>query len=156
MERLTVRDLIEAVSEWEKLPIVTTESSLQDVVRVMVKGHRRRIVYVVDDAGRYQGAITLEDLKNVIFHFYLNSSIRDALVVTEHIEVLFASEKAKEIMNSDSVVCHENDTLHEIIVRMNEWDIMDIPVLDRDDRVIADLDFLHLLAMWLKKGIEAF
>lgn len=156
MKSMTVRNLIDAVSEWEKLPLVTTESSLQDVVRVMVKGHRRRIVYVVDEAGRYKGVITLEDLKSVIFHFYLNSSIRDALVITQHLSELFASEKAKEVMNSDFVVCHEDETLHDIIVRMNEWNSVDIPVLDKDGRVIADLDFLHLLVMWLEKGIEAF
>ena len=156
MERLTVRDLVESVAEWEKLPVVKPEDSLQKVVRVMIKGHRRRIVYVVDDGGIYQGAITIEDLKNYIFHYYLNASVRDALVVTEHIEELFASEKAGEAMDPGFAVCYEDESLHDVVVRLNERQETDIPVLDRDGRVIADLDFLHLLELWLKKGIEAF
>jgi CBS domain-containing protein len=156
MEKLTVSDLLASLTHSVDLPVVSETSSLKEVVRAMVKGHRRRIVYVVDGDNRFKGAITLEELKNVIFHYYLNSNIRDALVVTEHIDALFAAEKAGDVMNPDLIVCHENDTLHDIIVRMNEWDVLDIPVLDQAGRVIADLDVLCLLELWLKKGDEAF
>lgn len=57
---------------------------------------------------------------------------------------------------SDLVVCYKDETLHDIIVRKHEWDVMDIPVLDREGRVIADLDVLCLLELWLKKGNKAF
>jgi len=156
MKKLTVKDLLESMSQCVEMPVVHEAGSLKEVVRAMVKGHRRRIVYVVDGDNRFKGAITLEELKNVIFHYYLNSSIRDVLVVTEHIDELFAAEKAGDFMNPDLIVCRENDTLHDIIVRMNEWDVLDIPVLDREGRVIADLDVLCLLELWLKKGDEAF
>ena len=156
MKKLTVRNLLETLSHSVELPVISENSSLKDVVRAMVKGHRRRIVYVVDDDNKYKGAITLEELKNVIFHFYLNSSIRDALVVTEHIDELFAAEKAGDFMNPDLIVCRENDTLHDVIIRMNEWNVLDIPVLDQGGRVLADLDILCLLELWLKKGDEAF
>lgn len=156
MKKLTVRDLLESLSHCIELPVVAETDSLKEVVRAMVKGHRRRIVYVVDGDNRFKGSITLEELKNVIFHYYLNSSIRDALVVTEHIDEMFAAEKAGDFMNPDLIVCRENDSLHDIIVRMNEWDVLDIPVLDREGKVIADLDVLCLLELWLKKGDEAF
>jgi CBS domain-containing protein len=156
MEKLTVSDLLTSLTHCVELPIVSETGSLKEVVRAMVKGHRRRIVYVVDNDNRFKGAITLEELKNVIFHYYLNSSIRDVLVVTEHIDELFAAEKAGDFMNPDLIVCREHDTLHDVIVRMNEWDVLDIPVLDREERVIADLDALCLLELWLKKGDKAF
>ena len=156
MKKLTVKALLETLTHCVELPVVSETSSLTEVVRAMVKGHRRRIVYVVDNDNRFKGAITLEDLKDVIFHYYLNSSIRDALVVTEHIDALFAAEKAGDFMNPDLIVCRENDTLHDVIVRMNEWDILDIPVLNREGKVIADLDVLCLLELWLKKGDKAF
>jgi len=156
MKKLTVKALLETLTHCVELPVVSETSSLKEVVRAMVKGHRRRIVYVVDGDNRFKGAITLEELKHVIFHYYLNSSIRDVLVVTEHIDALFSAEKAGDVMNPDLIVCHENDTLHDVIVRMNEWDVLDIPVLDRSGRVIADLDVLCLLELWLKKGDEAF
>jgi CBS domain-containing protein len=59
-------------------------------------------------------------------------------------------------MEVDLVVCHEHESLHDVIVKMNERNIKAIPVLDRKGRVIADLDILDLLELWLKKGNEAF
>lgn len=156
MEKITVSDLLASLTHSVELPVIAPESSLKEVVVAMVKGHRRRIVYVVDGDGKFKGSITLADLRNVIFHYYLNSNVRDALVVTEHIEELFTSEKARDVMNPDLIVCYEDDTLHDIIMRMNEWDVMDIPVLDREGRVIADLDVLCLLKLWLSKGDKAF
>lgn len=156
MERLTVRDFLDSLSYSVELPVIASESSLIEVASVMVKGHRRRIVYVVDAGGKLKGAITLDDLKDVIFHYYLNARVRDALVVTEHITKLFASEKAGDVMDVDLVVCHEHENLHDVIVRMNERNLKDIPVLDREGRVIADLDILDLLELWLEKGNEVF
>jgi CBS domain-containing protein len=156
MKKFTVSDLLASLTQCVELPIIAPESTLKEVVGAMVKGHRRRIVYVVDNNRKFMGAITLTDLKNVIFHYYLNSTVRDAVVVTEHIEELFTSEKARDVMNPDLVVCYEDDSLHDIIMRMEEWNVMDIPVLDREDRVIADLDILCLLELWLTKGDRAF
>jgi len=34
--------------------------------------------------------------------------------------------------------------------------VTDMPVLDRQGRVVADLDILDLLELWLAKGQEAF
>ena len=156
MKKLTVSDLLASLTQCVELPVIGPESSLKEVVGAMIKGYRHRIVYVVDDNRKFLGAITLTDLKNVIFHYYLNSTVRDALVVTEHIEELFTSEKARDFMNPDQIVCHEDNSLHDIIMRMEEWNVMDIPVLDREGRVIADLDILCLLELWLMKGDKVF
>ena len=152
MERLTVRDFLDSLSSSPELPIVETGSSLKDVVRAMVKGHRRRIVYVVDAGGRLKGAIALDDLKEVIFRCYLDERVRDALVVTEHIEKIFISDSAEDIMDANFVVCREKELLRDVIDRMIERDVKDIPVVDREGRVIADLDVLDLLELWLKEG----
>lgn len=156
MEKLTVRDFLDSSSHTMELPAVRPESPLKEVVHAMVKGHRRRIVYVVDAKGTLKGAITLDDLKDVIFRYYMSAKIREALIVTEHITELFASEKAEDLMDADLAVCHEHEKLHDVIVRMNERNINDIPVLNPEGRVIADLDILDLLKLWLKEGNEAF
>ena len=85
MERLTVRDFLDSLSHRVEPAVVATTSSLQQVVRAMLRAHRRRTVYVVDSGGKLKGAISLDDLKDVIFRHYLNGRIWDALVVTEHV-----------------------------------------------------------------------
>jgi len=128
---------------------------LKDVVRAMVKGHRRRMVYVVDGEGKLIGAISLDVLKDVIFRFYLSDRVSDIMVVSEHITELFTSEKAEDVMDPDISSCQEQETLHEVLARMIERNIRDLPVLDQQGRVIADLDILDLLELWLKKREKA-
>ncbi|MBW2331874.1 MAG: CBS domain-containing protein, partial [Deltaproteobacteria bacterium] len=67
------------------MPVVNTESSLREVLHAMVKRHRGRIVYVIDFEGKVKGSISLDNLKDVIFRYYMKSRVSDALVITEHI-----------------------------------------------------------------------
>lgn len=156
MQRLTVRDFLDSLSQRMELPLVATTSSIKEVVRAMVQGHRRRLVYVVDSGGRPKGAISLDDLKDVIFRYYLDGRIRDALVVTEHIAELFSSETAEHLMDADLIVCRDHERLQDVITRMIERDVKDMAVIDQEGRVIADLDILDLLELWLKAGEEVF
>jgi len=156
MNRLTVREFLDALSPQAELPIVARGASLEEVVRAMIKGHRRRIVYVIDSEGELQGAITLDNLKDVIFHHYLDGRVSGSLVVTEHIAELFAAEKAEDIMEAGVPVCREPDRLPDVLARMLEMNVKDIPVLDPEGRVIADLDILCFLELWLDRGIDAF
>ena len=156
MLSLTVRGFVDSLSPRPELPIVARGTSLKEVVRAMVKGHRRRIVYVVDSKGQLMGSITLNDLKDVVFRYYLNGRVPDVLVFTEHIERLFDSERAEDLMARNLPVCHEYEGLREVIARMIQQDVQDIPVLDKESRVVADLDILDLLELWVRRGGEVF
>jgi len=156
MKQTTVKDFIDSLQDKRELPLAAADSPLQEVVRTMVKGHRRRIVYVVGTHGRLLGQITLNHLKEVIFHYYLNAMVSDAIVVSSYITELFAAETAQEIMNADLVVCRLDETMHDVLVRMNESGLTDLPVIDQGGRLIADIDILDLLERWLSLGNEAF
>jgi len=156
VQKLTVKDFIDSLSERMELPLVATTSSIKEVVRAMVQGYRRRLVYVVDSGGKLKGAISLDDLKDVICRYYLDGRIRDALVVTEHIAELFSSETAEDVMDANLIVCRDHERLQDVITRMIERDVKDMAVIDQEGRVIADLDILDLLQLWLKAGEEVF
>ncbi len=156
MLNLTISEFLDSLSHQVDLPIVTTGSSLKEVVRAMVEGHRRSIVYVVDSNGKFKGTISLGDLKDVVFRYYLDARVKDSLVVTEHIEELFSSENAEDVMDDYPVSCRKHERLHDVITRMIEHNITHIPLIDRESRVISDLDILDLLELWLKKGEEIF
>lgn len=156
MKRVTVRDFLDSSSHRVELAVVDTTSSLREVVRSMLRAHRRRTVYVVDSGGKLKGAISLDVLKDVIFRYYLNGRIWDALVVTEHVAEIFTCEKAEELMDATPIVCSEHEQLQKVITRMIERNVMEMPVIDHKQKVIAELDILDLLEWWLKKREEAF
>jgi len=120
-------------------------------VRSMVAGHRRRIVYVVEADGTLLGAIFLDSLMDTIFRYYLEAQVADTVVVTEHLLEIFASETAGDVMESGLVTCREDERLQEVISRMIAGNLKDLPVLDRDGRLLGDVDILCLLELWLLK-----
>jgi CBS domain-containing protein len=152
MGNFTVREFLNALPHRINLSTVRRSTPLKEVVRTMVAGHRRRVVYVVDAAGILQGAIFLDSLKDTIFRHYLESKVGDALVVTERLMEIFASEKAEDVMETGLPTCQEHESLQEVISRLIEGNLKDLPVLDRDGRLIADLDILCLLELWLLRG----
>lgn len=156
MYRTTIREFLDSLARGAELPLVPVGASLEEVVRVMVKGHRRRIVYVVDANGKFKGAITLNHLKDIIFRFFLDDQVSNAVVVSERITKIFTSEKAEQVMTLDLPYCLNDESLGEAVGRMMETNVTDMPVLDQEGRVVADLDILDLLELWLKQGQKAF
>jgi CBS domain-containing protein len=156
MHRTTIREFLDSLTCGAELPLVAAGACLTEVVRIMVKGHRRRIVYVVDTDGKLMGAITLNHLKDIIFRFFLEDRLGNAVVVSERIVELFTSEKAEQVMSLNLPSCLADETLADAISRMMESNVTDMPVLDHKGRVVADLDILDLLELWLDRGQKAF
>jgi CBS domain-containing protein len=156
MYQTTIREFLDSLACGAELPLVPVGACLEEVVRVMVKGHRRRIVYVVEASGKFKGAITLNHLKDIIFRFFLDDRMSNAVVVSERITELFTSEKAEQVMTLDLPYCLIDETLGEAVGRMMETNVTDMPVLDQEGRVVADLDILDLLELWLRRGEKAF
>lgn len=102
------------------------------------------------------GSLTLSDLKDIAFRYYLDGRVSDLMVITEHMEGLFTSERAVDLMDINFPVCHENERLGDVIARMIQKDVQDMPVLDKEGRVVANLDMLDLLDLWVKRGEELF
>lgn len=156
MSPFTVREFLHALPHRVDLATVFRDTPLREVVRTMVAGHRRRIVYVVETNGTLQGAIFLTSLKDTIFRYYLESQVGDTLVVTERLLEIFAAETAEDVMESGLVTCREDERFQEVISRMIEGNLKDLPVLDSDGRLIGDLDILCLLELWLLKEEKLF
>jgi CBS domain-containing protein len=156
MHRTTIKEFLDSLTCGAELPLVAAGACLTEVVRIMVKGHRRRIVYVVDTDGKLMGAITLNHLKDIIFRFFLEDRLGNAVVVSERIVELFTSEKAEQVMSLNLPSCLADETLADAVSRMMESNVTDMPVLDHKGRVVADLDILDLLELWLDRGQKAF
>ena len=151
MSPFTVQEFLQALPHRVDLATVSKGAPLREVVRTMVAGHRRRIVYVVEADGALQGAIFLDSLKDTIFRYYLEAQVGDTLVVTEHLLEMFASETAEDVMETGLITCQEDERLQEVISRMIAGNLKDLPVLNREGRLIGDLDILCLLELWLLK-----
>ncbi len=60
------------------------------------------------------------------------------------------------LLDAAPIICHEYEQLQDAITRMIERNVMEMPVIEHKQRVIAELEIVDLLESWLKKGKRAF
>ncbi len=149
MKKNTVQAFLNSLRHGLDAPTVALDSDLEAVVRAMVKGHKRRIVYVVDADGCLKGAVPLIRLQSVIFRPYLKRFLTDSSIISENISEIFGAERAEDFMDTDIPVCTPEEDLGPVISRMMDYDASDIPVVDGHKHIIADLDILDILEFWL-------
>ncbi len=150
MKKITVQAFLQGLRHGLDVPTITIGSNLEAVVRAMIKGHKRRIVYVVDEDGRLRGAITLIRLQKVIFRPHLKRILTDSSIISENISEIFGAERAEDFMDTDIPVCTLEEDLGSVISRMMDYDASDIPVVDGHECIVSDLDILDILEFWLK------
>jgi CBS domain-containing protein len=156
MIRQTVEAFLDSMSTGRDLPVIRAGSCIGDAVREMVKDHHRRILYVVDADGKPKGTITLNHLKDAIFHYYLDGRVEDAVIVSRRITELLAPGIVDDLMDAQLITSEEDEELGAVIARMIENDLSDVPVLGKDGRIVANLDILDILELWLQMGEGVF
>ena len=154
MDSITVAQFLKKLPADRLSPVVESGSTLEDVVRAMVRGYGRRVVYITDTEGALVGGITLNYLKNLILRYSLGNSMGDSGVLTEKVAEVFWCEKAADCMETDIPVCRRHEPLSSAIDRMLEYDTTDIPVVDRNNRILASIDILDIMHLWLRGGMD--
>ena len=148
MNRITdmgkVADLIPLLEERE-LPLIHENADLKEVIRAMIRFDRNRLLYVVDDARRLTGTISMGTLVRQVF-----SSSYEPQVYSGSIIKTITAESAKDIMQRHPVAATVEEEAAAVLKRMIRTNTKEIPVLNDDGQVIADLKMTDLLRFLLK------
>jgi CBS domain-containing protein len=127
-----------------KPPIVLEHSTIQDVIHAMIQFDHSRIVYVQDELGKLSGTISLGTLAKHVFSRSHEPRIHARLLLS-----MITAETAKDIMQKRPVSAFKNEEVGNVLKRMIESNVKEIPILDEDRRVIGDITMLDLLKFLL-------
>jgi len=58
---------------------------------------------------------------------------------------MITADKAKDIMQKNTVVATEEEEVKQVLKRMIRTGVKEIPILDKEKRIIADLTLADLL-----------
>jgi len=122
---------------------VKTGSTLKDVADLLLKDPRKRTVFVVNAKKQVVGAIMLSTLlKHVAYRAGVRA--RGAVGFLKFLsEVL--SEKVDDVMIPVDTITPE-DTIEKALTIVVEKGILDIPVVDRNNVLIGELNGIEILA----------
>ncbi len=136
---MKIKELL-ATMEERGLPCAEEHETIQGVLMKMLQYPHTRLVYVTGENGQCTGVISLGTL---IRHLFPQSF--EAAVHVHSIISMITSETAKDIMNKGLIFAGGEDDLETVIKRMVQARIKEIPILDDQKRIIADLTMLDLL-----------
>ena len=133
--------------------VVNEDNDLLVAAESMVSCRGAQTVAVVDDQGRLVGVIPMRLL---VAELYLRVAPEEFLLgmrAFENIEEfgkISRAQTAGELMQPPVYVTAE-DSARDAFVKMHETDLVGLPVVDEEMRVIGYLDRLQLMRLWLEK-----
>ena len=122
------------------LPIVDEQESIHGVLVKMLDYPHTRIVYVVDERETCTGVISLGTLIRYLFSRSFEPAVHARFIIP-----MLTAETAKEIMNKGVIYAAAEDDIEVVVKKMVKAGVKEIPILDRDRKVIADVTMLDLL-----------
>jgi CBS domain-containing protein len=134
-----VTDLVAPLKE-RRLPLIHEKANIEEVVEAMIRFEHSRLLYVVDDEGKLTGTISLGLLVRHVFSPSHEPQIHPRFLIS-----MITAETAKDIMKKNPVVTTEEEEVGIVLKRMIRTNVKEIPVLDSEKRVIADLTIVDLL-----------
>ena len=143
-ESTKVAELV-ALLKKRKVPIIHENASIKEVVDVVIGFEHRRLFYVVDDEKKLAGLISLGILARHVFSPSHEPQIHARFLIN-----MITAETAKDIMKRKTVVATENEQVGMVLKRMISTNVHEMPVVDDEKRVVADITLIDLLRFLVK------
>jgi CBS domain-containing protein len=134
-----VSELVALLKE-RRLPLIHEKATIKEVVDTMISFEHSRLVYVIDDESRLTGTISLGLLARYVFSPSHEPQIHPRFLID-----MLTAETAKDIMQKNTLVAIEEEEVGSVLKRMIGANVKEIPVLDREKRVVADITIVDLL-----------
>ena len=144
-----VKDIMYAIV---KDPTVVSENeSISDVLKKILKDARSRHAYIVDDSGKLIGSLRINNIIAYLFPSLVFTDEISAFPVSTFVE--YTNAKAvKDIMNNDPSYVYKDTTLKEMVKIMIEEKINELPVVDKNLKVIGEVNIMELIAYYLMQS----
>lgn len=139
-----VSDVLERVAKTVQPATVSKDATLREAVDAIIKDSETRKVYVLDESNRLVGTITLEVLlRHAGYRFGVRST-----GVTSFLRMLaeITEDKVSEVMQKPIKVA-KDELLVNVTKLMVENHLNDLPVVDKDNRLVAELNGIDILKL---------
>jgi len=134
-----IADLLEQLKQ-RKLPVVLKQATVSEIIDAFAASDHSRVLYVVDDEWRFTGVLSLGNMIRHVFFHYHDPSIDSRSLVS-----MVVSETAGDFMQREPMFTIHSEDVEHVLQRMIDRNVKEIPILDDEKRVIADLTIVDLL-----------
>lgn len=134
----------DAMDKMVNLPYlaISGECTLEEISEKIADMRQIRGIYVVDNQGRLQGTLSLGSLiRNVI------AARRQPGLHVRSLLTRITSRQVADLMDRQVIYARPEDDVKKVLDRMLSSNIKEIPVVDEQRRIIANISILDLWAL---------
>ena len=136
---ILVRDVV-ARHKGRQVPLIRQDTPIAKLP-VAIQFHRHsRQLYVVDGQNNLLGNITLGHLVMYVF-----ASSHGSGMNPRHVMRLITCTHAGDLMTEGTITAQMDDRVEEVLERMVNANVDEVPITDDEGRVVADLTMIDLL-----------
>ena len=146
MRKLRVAKVRKLITE--RPTLVRENESLPELALAITEDPKTRTLYVVDEAKKLIGLITLGDLIQAVFANLLEIDVLGFSACRR-----LSIKKASDVMSDVLVYAKDEEDIETVLRRMLDSKLAEIPVIDNDMKVIGEIDLLELLTIWVEKAM---
>lgn len=132
------------ISEWLQhhpgLPLIThPDSSLEQVTEAFLTSPTERDLYVISAEGQIIGHIQYRYLAKALLSEHL--PVQSSHQIMERL----SSNTAEDLMEHEFVTAHPEEELDNVLHRMLEYKVEDMPVTNGDQQIIGKINLTDVL-----------
>ena len=137
--QFTIGEVI-ARMESREPPVISESASIEEVMRALVNSRHSRMLNVINDQRQLVGTISLGALSRHAF-----AQDHEPTVHARSLIGAISRETAGAIMRRRPICATADETIGAVTRRMLKANVKEIPVVDAERRVIADITIVDLL-----------
>ena len=122
---------------------ILEDESIYGAVKKIAASKRSKVACVVNKEGRLKGLLTPRDILEAL-EVRKFGSVRGRFFVGPEVLHLLTSKYAKDIMSAP-VSVHVNDRVEDAINTMLDHGFYELPVVDKDMKVIGEVSYFDVL-----------
>ncbi len=125
------------------------EETINSVLKKIIADVRSRHAYIVDSQGKLIGSLRINNIIAFLFPSVFFMDEYTSIPVSSFVDYTNA-KLVKDIMNSDPSFVYEDTPLKDMVKIMLEEKINELPVVDKDKKVIGEVNVMELITYYLQ------
>lgn len=124
----------------EETPVVRHDDGIEAVIETFARASHSRLVYVIDEKEKLCGVISLGGLARHLLFFHEGGGIDNL-----HLTSMALAENAEDFVDGPPFTVHMAENVDEVMEKMMTHKIKEVPVVDDQDKIVADITMVDLL-----------
>ncbi len=134
-----IADLLPLLQQ-RPLPLIDEKGSVREIIEAYAQCSHSRLLYVVDSEKKLIGVVSLGNLLRHVFFHYHGRDMDSVRLISKAV-----SEHARDFIEGEPIMAKTDENVEDVLEHMIRHNAKEIPIVDDDRHVIADLTMLDIL-----------